>query len=777
MMLRFDKQIVNFTFILLSCVTLVFAANDKRYSAEKLNNNDEISNNTVILSPIKGKVFAYASFEAVASNPGQYKEGEPLGQQVVTLGYQDKKGKFVSAVKFGIFDDKKVLKKETFLTPWLNDGRIDYYAGYLRENTVYDFKLAIDLDTQTMTVWYSGRGDDDWFMVAENVKLANPVREINHARIKQWPGASGVFDLRVEGSPWPSSEKIRPHRLAKKNPVVARGKGFKFQSMRSTWRKAGKQVTIARKPPVWMGFPDVVQIDEKTLLLVHNDGRQHAGNMGMFIRRSTDLGLTWSEPLKIYPSNTNCPRLQKMSDGKLLVLADIGIKGRPVVMFDSDDGGRTWTNERWLHPVKLGGHPAIVPTRVTELDDGSWLIGASYVEGRAGKVTDGHRLELYRSTDKGTTWKYWSEVDAWPPHSLDEPDFLLLPDGRLMTLTRDPRGDGYPGAKAISSDNGKTWDVKPIPFSITGRTCIGQLNDGRVMVTFGTSVGLDTCRAWIGYPDDNTGYTTQGVHFNDKYSKGLKDGALHIDNDGARGQFTQYFLRPPETINSTVEITAEVKVIANSGRAATISIPFAGKLRIFPDHVEMAHNAKLRADVTEGEFHTYRTISKVGQMQLFVDGELAFDTDDVKGSTKRSSGWDPRECSIYGPAFGNEQREEPQWVKVYTDEVTPEVTGYSIWKRVEQVTDDPKIGRYVISWSAESDGFPDQYELDNIIEIDATVMGYDHGYSGWTQLTDGRIYVTSYTDDTAEPQPGAGRAGISWLRGTFVELSDLPPVK
>ena len=113
---------------------------------------------------------------------------------------------------------------------------------------------------------------------------------------------------------------------------------------------------------------------------------------------------------------------------------------------------------------------------------------------------------------------------------------------------------------------------------------------------------------------------------------GLRGGALHIDNDGRCGQFTKYTLRPPDTAESTVDVTVEVKVLANEGRAATVSIPFAGKLRIFPDHAEMAHVPSLRVEVSADEFHAYRIVSRAGHMELYVDGELALDTD--KGDSR-----------------------------------------------------------------------------------------------------------------------------------------------
>ena len=164
-------------------------------------------------------------------------------------------------------------------------------------------------------------------------------------------------------------------------------------------------------------------------------------------------------------------------------------------------------------------------------------------------------------------------------------------------------------------------------------------------------------------------------------------------------------------------------------------------------------------------------------MSLHVDGTLVLTTENVDSSMKASAGWAPYASSVYGPAFGNESQDEPQWPDQAYQDIAPEVTGYSIWRRVAQMLDDPATGREVISWSGD-EGFPDQYQLDHMVRIEASVQGGDQGYSGWTQLPDGSIIVLNYTDDTApsNARSGGGAMGISWIRGTFLELSDLPPI-
>ena len=357
-----------------------------------------------------------------------------------------------------------------------------------------------------------------------------------------------------------------------------------------------------------------------------------------------------------------------------------------------------------------------------------------------------------------------------------------MPDGRLAVFAREWRYDNMPAVKAYSDDMGKTWTVQELPFPITGRTCAGFLNDGRVMVTFRSGIGRASLRAWIGDPEDPTTFQPSGGHFNDRDSVGLKDGALHIDNDGTCGQFTLYNLRPMDTHEGMIDVTAEVRVVRNDGMAATLSVPFAGKLRIFPDHAVMAHDPSLRVDVSPGEIHTYRVVSKVGRMKVYVDGVVKHDTDKGDDRLKPFGGG---RISHYHLGFGNEQcgslvngRElnlsEPD---VYTRNITPAVTGYGIWRRVEEILDDPHTGRREVSWVAARDGFPDHYQLDHIIEVEASVSGHEQGYSGWTQLEDGRVFVVNYTDDTAPTgRPNPHNMGVPWIRGTFLQPSDLPPV-
>ncbi len=688
---------------------------------------------------------------------------QPRGRQFITLG-QLKDGEFTPAVRFGIHDGRSLPAYEGMMYAYLRCGQLDCYGLWIRPNTPYDFKLRLDLATQRMTVFVSGRGDDEWYIMAENTPLIKPVTAINQVRVEQWPDAAGISTLMVRDKPWAPAEPIQLHPLAKQQHAGV-GRGFRFQSQRSLWQKPGQHVTIARKQGMHFGFPDVAQAADGTLLCVFSNRSHTGGQGGSSICRSTDLGQTWSE----LQSSPGGGRIRSWHNGTLLLE---GPKGQYLV---SADAGRTWTDLFSIDAVKAGGNALDVPGHMQELADGSWLIVASsYPGGKAWGGTEGEQLEFYRSTDEGQSWEFVSKLQPYPPHSICEASILVLPEGKLAVYAREDRGDSFPGIKAFSDDNAKTWRVEELPFPITGRTCAKFLSDGRVMVTTRNDTGRSGLWAWIGDLHDTTPFRASGIHFNDRHSVGLKEDGLHIDSDGVRGQFTQYVLRQPDTTDSTIDVTVEVNVVANSGQAATLSVPFVGKFRLFPNRIELARDPQMNATVSPGQFHIYRVVREPGKATVYVDGQLAFEMTQVDERTENPP-WTPAKPSIYRLALGNEA--DSAGPNIFPDQLHAEVTGYSIWRRFELTLDDPNTGRYTSSWSAESGEFPDQYQLDHIIEVGAAAASHDQGYSGWVELDDGRIFVVNYTDDGASTESGkyGGRYGISWIRGTFMLPSDLPP--
>lgn len=728
----------------------------------------------------KGTVTGSKTFEEewmlARKKAGKIKLQPPKSHQVVMLGCKTG-DKFAPVIKFGLVNDGRSRAPNAYISPWINAGGLDYYSLFCRPHTPYDYKISLDLKAKRMTVWVSGRGDDNWYLVTEDAPVASNAGEINHVRIEQQLGATGIRDLIVCTSPSSAAEKVRPHPAAKADCTVTTGRGYTFQWMRSVWGKHGRHVTVRRSPGRWYGFPDVVQVNENTLACTYNDGGGHGGYGGLFVQLSHNLGRTWEEPKQLYSRGGHCSRIQKLKDRSLLLTSDLYLPRDKeaffdVLLLDSRDEGKSWINERWKRAERPHHLGDLIPSRIVEMPDDSWRMATVWLEFVKGVVKQPSQVKIWKSSNRGKTWELLTNINAWPPHHIDEPSLILLPDGRLMMVTRELRDDHLPAIKGYSTDGGKTWELHELPFHVQGRTCGALLKDGRVMVTFRSGCGRSAQWAWIDDPDATPPYRACGAHFNDRHSVGLKNGALHIDSDGIRGQYTRYYLRPPDTSDCNIDFTVEANILSNAGRAATVSIPFVGRFRLFPDRIQMAGRKQIKATTEPGRFHTYRFLRVPGKVTVFVDGKQVIETDQVDEWVGKAT----MQHSRYLLAFGTEATVDT--VNVFPDQIAVEVTGYSQWRRFHQILDDPTTGRKEISWTAESGEFPDQYQLDHIVEIDACAVSHDQGYPGWTQLHDGRIFAVNYTDDTAPPNgPGRGIFGVSWIRGTYVLPEDLPSLR
>jgi hypothetical protein len=794
---------------------------------------------------VQGQAYVYCSFPMGDANPVAYEENQPMGYQVVTLG-QMTDGKFTPAIRFGMVDDdRSCAQDKASYVPGMFDGTIEYYGMYARPGSTYDFKMKLDLEKRRAQVWVAGRGDDEWFPLANNATLMNPVTAINAVQVEQLPKAPGVENLVVQTEPWSEGEALRPNPLAKANRLIGLavqrnkdvetgataglsssventggqatrgtrksdrggtpGKGFKVQQMKSFWRDADRHVTVARTPNAergwWLGFPDIVQTGPTSLVADYVDGAGHGGGGWLWAKHSNDLGRTWTDPVVVSRFGTNSPRLQKLRDGSLLALSDIyGEPKYPCVFFRSTDGGHTWTQAGKLDPIAAGGPESCVPSRIVEMADGAWLLVASHCPGEAWHIESGEQLHFYRSADQGKTWSYYSALIPPPPLSLSEPSIVPLPDGRWLMVARE--GSGYiPGVRSYSSDQGKTWSTpEELPFVVNGRTCAALLKDGRMLFTFRNHNGTPDLWAWAADADEPTRPLVHGTHINDRTSVGLNTEGLVIDGDGRCGQFTNYRFRPPDGDQSRIDVTVEVKVLANAGRAATLSVPFVGKLRFFPDKVQFDRDPALQVPVSKDEFHAYRIVGEGEKVTLFIDGREVLAKDKLSRRTVPQP-WSAMKLSPYALEFGNEPIDDaaaafdwvPESVRKESAQpeddkpkspptavlktITPAMTGCSVWRRFEARYDDPKAGTRTVSWSAAGGEFPDQYQLDRLVEINGSIAGWDQGYSGWVQLEDGRILILNYTDDTARWNRGYPNGGTSWIRGTYVSPDELPSAK
>lgn len=187
----------------------------------------------------------------------------------------------------------------------------------------------------------------------------------------------------------------------------------------------------------------------------------------------------------------NCPRIQRLADGRLLILCDVfpsppdertDLRECYIVFWFSDDKGLTWSEPQ--HTNVYG----IVPDRVVELPSGDWLLATHLaMEGDVPRdrfATSGEGPKLaeiaFRSSDQGGNWegpvivgrdprynlcegRTWDGVYPTPMDGCHRPVCGILPSGKILTTYR-YRQPGTSRFHAASQSAEATWSEDVISY-------------------------------------------------------------------------------------------------------------------------------------------------------------------------------------------------------------------------------------------------------------------------------------------------------------------------
>jgi hypothetical protein len=199
-------------------------------------------------------------------------------------------------------------------------------------------------------------------------------------------------------------------------------------------------------PPGQPGAWDDLKLREWRAVHHRISAEQRQAELGTWMIRSTDGGVTWSAR---YPVPVNSPHGPiQLADGRLLYCGvELWQPERRVGVCQSLDDGLTW---QWI---------ATIPTR--DGDDHRRYHELHAVETTGGKVIahirnhnklNEHETLQTESTDGGRTWSTPQSIGVWgyPSH------LLRLKDGRLLMSyghRRKPLGNQV----RVSSDDGNAW--------------------------------------------------------------------------------------------------------------------------------------------------------------------------------------------------------------------------------------------------------------------------------------------------------------------------------
>lgn len=248
-----------------------------------------------------------------------------------------------------------------------------------------------------------------------------------------------------------------------------------------------KKFRLSKHETLMEGWPDLIKTQSGKLICVFNQcvGHGNRNHTRISYRTSIDNGAAWSDRQFIgvetqHKDQWNSIRISQLKNGRLIVVCDrIDVHERTdtteMWMFESYDDGATWSDGV---PLGIYGYCS---DHVKELEDGTLLLLVSSFNSALGKSV----VYAHRSNDSGKTWSGRINVAVDERYNLIEPAVLQMKDGTLVAFMRENSALSYNCMKAISRDNGITWEgIYEIPIPACHRPCVSYMSDGRILLTF-----------------------------------------------------------------------------------------------------------------------------------------------------------------------------------------------------------------------------------------------------------------------------------------------------
>jgi NADH dehydrogenase FAD-containing subunit len=215
----------------------------------------------------------------------------------------------------------------------------------------------------------------------------------------------------------------------------------------------------AERTPVGQpgGFAEQKLIDEWRAARDRLTPEQRRSELGCFLIRSTDGGVTWSQRMRVPVNSPHGPVV--MRNGRLLYAGKAIWGNDKVGVCESLDDGLTWS---WLAelPVRDGDEMRQYhELHMVEASNGDLICHIR----NENRQSDGETLQS-ESTDGGKTWSVPHTIGVWgiPSH------LLRLSDGRLL-MSYGYRRPPFGNQARVSANNGTTWS-EPIVMSADGIT-------------------------------------------------------------------------------------------------------------------------------------------------------------------------------------------------------------------------------------------------------------------------------------------------------------------
>lgn len=482
--------------------------------------------------------------------------------------------------------------------------------------------------------------------------------------------------------------------------------------------------------------------------------------------RSTDGGRTWTNHQLISHSDVwnegglwVAPQLSRLRDGRLVILADFGRRspgqdwpmlsqwqkrGMSNHLFWSKDNGKTWDGPHKVDDV--GGEPGYI----IELANGTLV----YPRTEA-RETDQiwnppmpwggtyYRNVAVFSDDGGKTWNRTAIISDDPLQGDCEVGLVELAPGKLMAVTRiglSSGGFAQPSRFIFSDDNGKTWGRAQLAPIYAQRPIIRKLQSGKLLVSYRNSWGTPGTYAFLFDQNEELSYQPTAFIW-DEARTTMKDNAMTIRTDEGRDNGVIFALYPAQAPDSRVEIEAELRIEHTAANGVHLS---AGcDVKFETNRISLTDKPGVGFNLDTTQWRKYRIVRADGTITIWVDGEQKL-KHATTGIETRLVRFGNRQT---GPWFGAlDQAEGLAKIVGARPAHKFENASLSHWRSVNVKVENKKDHSIDWRWTAKQ-GFPDQFRRDRIVRVDrnASFSAGNSGYSGWTQMRDGRVVIADYT--------------------------------